>query len=273
MALLIAVISVLGGFGCTASEPSRAPSRVGPDLSCKTRPSSDNTGANSVSAQRTDTKAADNAVIENVSVPSLDISGNDVTVRNVKVDGNIFIRGDRVSLDHVTTTGISISSASDVTIQYANIGFGADDGIHITSDRGRKVARITLEYNYIHDPRVEPTAHYDGTQIRGADTVSIVCSNYDPGPYQPQFNAAIYLEDANGGDTGVTIRNNWLTGFGYSVMIDAKDTKLVGNAVGGNPKWGLCYLAKGLNPGAVSSVDNVDQASNRPISLCAGPST
>lgn len=177
MALLIAVISVLGGFGCTASEPSRAPSRVGPDLSCKTRPSSDNTGANSVSAQRTDTKAADNAVIENVSVPSLDISGNDVTVRNVKVDGNIFIRGDRVSLDHVTTTGISISSASDVTIQYANIGFGADDGIHITSDRGRKVARITLEYNYIHDPRVEPTAHYDGTQIRGADTVSIVCSN------------------------------------------------------------------------------------------------
>jgi hypothetical protein len=207
--------------------------------------------------------------VENAVFSNLNITGDDVMIRNVKVEGEILVTGDRVTLDHVTAQAIAISSASDVTVRFSDVGFGSDDAIHITSDRGRRVQNITLNNNYIHDPRVESTGHYDGTQIRGADNVMISCSTYDAGPYQPPFNAAIYLENANGGDNGATIRDNWLRGFGYVLMIDATGTTVSGNKIGGDIHWGTCYLGKDTPPSAVASHGNVLEASGEPIPVCA----
>jgi len=194
------------------------------------------------------------------------VSGSNVTVRNVSVAGNVYITGDNAVIDHVTTKGIAISSASGVTVQYTNVGFGDGDGIHVTSDGDSYIKNVKLLYNYVHDPRVPASAHYDGTQVRGADGVTIACSTYDAGAYLGSFNAEIYLEDANGGTSNVTVQNNWLYGGAFSVMMDARNTKLLGNQLGGDIHWNTCYLGTRVgNAGLVSTGNTRD---GQPINLC-----
>ncbi|MDF1603445.1 right-handed parallel beta-helix repeat-containing protein [Nocardioides sp. YIM 152315] len=241
---------------------------------CDVRPSADNTGA--TGDLRRDSTAVveeDGATLEDVHLGSVEVRADDVTLRNVRVDGNILVTGDGVTIDHVSTTGIAISSASKAEVRYSNIGGGAEDGIHVTSDRGRLATDITLSYNFVHSPEVPPGGHYDGTQVRGVDGLLVTCSTYDAGPYESTHNAAIYLEDANGGDANVAIEHNWLLGSGFSVMLDAPGTRLIGNRVAGDPHWGTCYLGPGTTPDALTIRDNVDEATGDPDPLCtASPS-
>ncbi|HEV7194446.1 MAG TPA: hypothetical protein VGN19_00770 [Pedococcus sp.] len=207
-------------------------------------------------------------VLQNANVSDLVVSGNGVTVRNVQVNGSILVTGDGAMIDHVTAKGVSISSATGTTVQYANIGFGQGDGIHVTSDRGRLVRNVTLRYNYVHDPRVSSNAHYDGTQVRGIDGLNLSCSVYDPGPYQSMFNAAVYLEDANGGDNNIMVSHNWLYGFGFSVMMDAANVTLSANRVGGDIHWGLCRLGTRSGDPNLQSAGNVEDANGAAVTLC-----
>ncbi len=234
------------------------------------QPGPSNTGASGTLTPQSDTVVKDGATIQNVDVTSLDITGSDVTVQNVNVAGNILVKGDRVTLDHVTAKAIAVSSASKVTIRFANLGASQDDAIHITSDSGRVVRDVLLEYNYIHNPQVPDTAHFDGTQIRGGDGVVIRCSTYDPGPYQQSFNAAIYLENANGGDRNITIQDNWLRGFGYTFMVDATGTTIRDNVLGGTPRWGTCYLGTDMSPTSVIASGNVAESDGSGMAVCNG---
>jgi hypothetical protein len=235
------------------------------------KPSAQNTGATGTLQKSSATVLKDGASLENVRVGGLEIRGKGVSLRNVKVAGNVFITGDGATLDHVTASGIAISSASRATVQYTNIGNSLEDGIHITSDRGRLVKKVVLKYNFIHTPLVDDSAHYDGTQVRGVDGLVISCSTYDPGTYRPPFNAAIYLEDANGGDKNVSIENNWLYGFGFSVMIDADGTRLVGNRVGGSPHWGSCQVGRATKQSSLEVHDNVNDVTNKTDPMCSSP--
>jgi hypothetical protein len=184
------------------------------------------------------------------------------------VAGSILITGDNAMIDHVTTDGVSISSASGTTVQYANIGYSKGDGVHVTSDRGKMIRGAVLRYNYIHDPRVPSGAHYDGTQVRGVDGLTIDCSVYDPGPFQETFNAAVYLENANGGDTNVRVTNNWLYGHAFAVMVDARTSSFTKNRIGGDIKWDVCYPGKGLNSSNFTSSGNVWDTTNAKLNLC-----
>jgi hypothetical protein len=239
---------------------------------CAIRPSADNTGA-SGDLQRDSTAVVeeDGVTLADVQVGGLEVRGDDVTLRNVRVDGSILVTGDGATIDHVTTTGIAISSASKAQVRYSEISGGGDDGIHITSDRGRLVKDITLTYNFVHSPDVPAGGHYDGTQVRGVDGLLVKCSTYDPGPYQSTYNAGIYLEDANGGDANVAIEHNWLLGSGFSVMLDAPGTRLVGNQVGGDPHWGACYLGPGTDPDSLTIRENRDEATGEASPLCTSP--
>ncbi|WP_240474334.1 right-handed parallel beta-helix repeat-containing protein [Intrasporangium chromatireducens] len=180
----------------------------------------------------------------------------------------MLVLGDRVTLEGVTAKSISISSASGVTISRSNIGGGDADGVHITSDRGRMVGDVVLDYNLVHDPQVSAGAHYDGTQVRGINGLQISCSVYDAGAYRPQYNAGIYLEDANGGTQNVTIANNWILGWGHSLMVDARNVQLVGNHFGGDIKWGVCYVGKRVGASSFTLSDNVMEPGGRPVSPC-----
>jgi Right handed beta helix region len=177
--------------------------------------------------------------------------------------------GNNAILDHVSATGIAISSATGSTVQYSNIGKSPEDGIHITSDRGSMVKNVVLSHNFIHSPKVPETAHYDGTQVRGVKGLVISCSTYDPGKYQTPFNAAIYLEDANGGNTNVSIEDNWLYGFGFSVMIDAPKTRIIGNRVGGDIHWGTCYLSDSVSVSSLRIRDNINEKTHKPEPMCS----
>lgn len=238
--------------------------------SCDFKPSAATSGASGRLRASDITKLRNGESLSDTTVDHLEISGDDVTVRNVSVRGTISITGSRVLVDHVTTRGVSISGGANVTVQHSNIGFGSGDGIHVTSDRGTMVRNVALAYNYVHDPRVGKDAHYDGIQVRGVDRLSITCSVFDAGPYQKVYNAGIYLEDANGGDSNVTVARNWVYGFGFSIMMDARNVTLESNRVGGDIHWGTCRLGKRTgNPGMRSS-GNIDERSGRSLALCHG---
>jgi hypothetical protein len=251
-------------FTATATPP--------PTGSCTLKPGASNVGSsgtlNTISPG--DITLGSGETLENTYITNggITIAGDNVTVRNVRAAGGLFIYlSNGVLVDHFTGNDASaISSSENVTIQYSNLGPVTDDGIHVTSDRGSMNTNIKLLYNYVHDPNVPADAHYDGTQVRGVNGLTINCSTYDAGTYQPMYNSEIYLEDANGGNSNVTISNNWLYGTGYVLMMNGNaNTHITGNRFGGDIHWGYCYKNPTESyPGFVMS-GNVDDSTGAPV--------
>jgi hypothetical protein len=256
-----------GGPGSDTTEAARAAEPGDRALApCRMKPNDSNTGAKGELRASGRTVLGDGATLRNARVSNLTISGTGVVVRNVRVEGTVLITGERVRLKRVTAGHIGISSAVDVVVDRANIGFGPDDGIHVTSDGDRLVRDVVLRYNYIHHPAAPPESHYDGTQVRGVDGMTIRCSTYRSGPFQETMNANIYLENANGGVRNVTVARNWLYGSAWSVMVSAESARLVGNRLGGKPHWGFCYLSSGRE--SIATEGNVRVPGRRPVNLC-----
>ena len=224
---------------------------------CRMKPKMTNTGARGDLKSSGRTTLGDGATLTDARVSGLTISGTGVKVRNVHVDGTVLITGENVRLKRVTAEHIGISSAVDVVVAKSNIGYSPDDGIHVTSDGDRLVRDVVLRYNLVHHPEAPPESHYDGTQVRGVDGMVIRCSVYRAGPFQQTMNANIFLENANGGVSDVTIARNWLYGSAWSVMVSADSARLIGNRVGGDPHWGYCYLSSGK--------DSIEASGNKTI--------
>lgn len=262
-----AEVGVAGAGTSDKTESVRTAQRRDDALApCRMKPDDANTGATGDLRASSRTVLRDGATLRNARVSDLTISGTGVVVRNVRVDGSVLITGERVRLKRVTAEHIGISSAVDVVVARASIGYGPDDGIHVTSDGDRLVRDVVLRYNYIHHPAAPPESHYDGTQVRGVDGMTIRCSTYRSGPFQETMNANIYLENANGGIRNVTVARNWLYGSAWSVMVSAESARLAGNRLGGKPHWGFCYLSSGRD--SIESSGNVRVPGRRPINLC-----
>lgn len=240
--------------------------RADPLAPCRMKPGNDNTGARGNLRDSSRTVLRDGATLRDARVSDLNISGTGVTVENVHVDGTILITGEKVRLKGVTAEHIGISSAVDVVVARANVGYGPDDGIHVTSDGDRLVRDVVLRYNFVHHPQAPPESHYDGTQVRGVAGMVIRCSTYRAGPFQETMNANIYLENENGGVSDVTVARNWLYGSAWSVMVSAESSRFIGNRLGGKPHWGFCYLSSGRD--SIEARDNVRVPDRRPIDLC-----
>lgn len=265
--LLAGASASSAGADRAAAAVSREPARRDPALApCRRKPKDSNTGARGDLRSSGSTELGDGARLHDARVSSLTITGTDVEVKNVHVDGTVLITGEHVRLKRVTAEHIGISSAVDVVVAKANVGYGPDDGIHVTSDGDRLVRGVELRYNYIHHPQPPPDAHYDGTQVRGVDGLVIRCSTYQSGPFQDAFNANIYLENVNGGVRNATIARNWLYGSAWSVMVSAESARVIGNRIGGDIHWGYCYLGSGS--GEFESHGNVKVPGGRPINLC-----
>jgi hypothetical protein len=154
------------------------------------------------------------------------------------------------------------------TIQYSNLGGTDGDGFHVTSDRGRYITGTRLLYNFVHSPIANSDAHADGVQVRGATDMSIHCNTIDAGPYASRFNASVYLEDANGGESDVSVTNNWLYGYAWGVMLDSGPRFTVsGNHFGGDIHWGVCYMNKDTVGASFTAQNNVDDRSGQPVLL------
>lgn len=230
---------------------------------CAHKPRPRNTGARGDLPRKAKTVLRNGDRLRNAKVSNLVISGRNVKVRNVRVTGDVLITGTKVRLKRVTAKHIGISSAVNVVVARSSIGYGDDDGIHVTSDGDRRVRRVVLRYNLIHHPRAPQGSHYDGTQVRGVKNMVIRCSVYRAGPFQETFNAGIYLENANGGNTGVTVARNWIYGSAWSVMVGTDDARFVRNKMGGDQHWGYCY-----GGGDFTSRKNIKLPNRRKINLC-----
>lgn len=269
-----ALVMVLIAVGLTVwlvsrggPEPSAATSRWGFALApCERPPDAGDVGPGPGRAPSGVTSLRSGATLENADVRELRIEGSDVTVRNVAVAGRVLVSGDNVTLSRISAQGLSVSSARRVRLTESRITGSTEDAVHITSDRGRTAGQIMLDHNYIAEPRVGDTAHFDGTQIRGADGIVITCSTYDAGEYRKGYNAAIYLEDANGGTRDVVIADNHLRGFGFSVMLAARDLAITGNSADGDVRWGPCMIGDGFSLADVRQRENTVQG--RAEDLC-----
>lgn len=271
--LLATAVASLSIITAAASQITLAAAPAGAQESsvstpCKFRPSKFNTGARGELRQSGVTTVESGKTLENVSVQRLHVAGSNVTIRNVRVAGSILVTGDRVKVRRVTAQGVSISSASHVSVARSHIRSSPMDGIHITSDRGRLVRDVTLRYNLVRRPQTPSDNHYDGTQVRGVDGLSIRCSTYRAGRYHENFNAAVFLEHANGGSSNVEVRNNWMFGFAFSVMVDSRSATFTGNKIGGDIKWGPCLLLDGSGSQGFTSAGNTWAETGKRVNLC-----
>ncbi len=255
------------GQGAHSVSAAKDPARAGVTRPCKFRPTKSNTGARGELQDRGVTTLGSGATLENARVQSLEVVGSDVTIKNVHVDGTITVSGDRVRIRRTTAQGIFVSSGTKVSVKRSKVESSLDDAFHITSDRGTLVRNVRLRYNFVHRPVTPNENHYDGVQVRGVDKMSISCSTFRAGPYHDNFNAAIFLENANGGDSNVQVRDNWLFGFAFSVMVDSPSAVFTGNKIGGDIKWGPCLLLESAGSSFTSS-GNTWAGSGKKVNFC-----
>lgn len=264
----VTAVAVLALGGCSGPEGEASNPATAVPAACDFRPDPDNTGPRGELPFSSVTVLADGESLEGATVTSLHVEGSDVTVRDVDVDGAVLVTGDHVILDRVSAEGISISSASDVRVERSDVGWGPADGIHVTSDGPDLVRDVVLSHNLVREPRASPEAHYDGTQVRGVRGLLIECSVYDAGGFDDTYNAAIYIENANGGARDVRIEHNWLLGSAWSLMVGTPGISLVGNRVGGDIKWGTCHLGSVPAGDAPVEQDNLLLDTGEVVELC-----
>lgn len=276
----LVAISILSGLGGSPAPAARveassppAPTQAAAERpapgsgACAYRPTRSNSGARGALQQRGATTLADGSTLQDVRVPSLEISGSDVTVRNVQVDGRVLVTGDRVRIRRVTAQGVGISSASDVSVKRSRIESSPDDAFHVTSDAGELVTNVTLDHNFVHRPVTPSENHYDGVQVRGADGMRISCSTFRAGRYHDNFNAAVFLENANGGTSDVEVDHNWFFGFAFSVMVDSPSSTFTDNKIGGDIQWGPCLLLESAGD-SFTSDGNTWAEDGRKVNFC-----
>ncbi|MBO1751992.1 right-handed parallel beta-helix repeat-containing protein [Actinotalea sp. BY-33] len=184
----------------------------------------------------------DGEVLQNARITGdMVVTGKDVTLKNVQVDGEIILRGSGATVTDSKVGALSVSGAAGVTISRVEIsGASGKDGIHVTSDTGR-VTDLVIEDSRIHSPAVTANSHYDGIQVRGVDGLTLRGNSFELGPHKPQLNAAIFLQEANGGNTNVTIDDNYVDGGGFTLYLAGKNVAITNNTFGPNGRWGLVY--------------------------------
>jgi hypothetical protein len=231
---------------------------IAPDIgSCTTKPDAMNTGTSGAltADSRTVLRTA-NEVIQNKSFPAgIDIQADGVQLRNVQVKGRILVNeADNVVIDHVKAVEISISSSSNVAIQYAHVTAFEGDSFHFTSDGSSYIKNVTIKHNYVDRPgfNAGSQSHWDGVQIRGAEYVTIYCNNFDVGAWQDPYNVLIYLEQANGGNNHIVIDSNWLNGSNFAIMAGLPNLPMSFTIKNNKLRsadfhYGLCYLGGGFN--------------------------
>lgn len=146
-----------------------------------------------------------------------------VTLRNVKAPSIVMYGPGGYTLDRVTAGGIYVDAyyndIDGVTMTGIRVKATDGDGIDIFSNH--KISNVTID-GLIADGFTFPSGsgdHGDGIQVRGCTNLTIRNAIIDMGPYQPQKNAALYMEDVADGLRNVTVENVRLAGGGYTFYV------------------------------------------------------
>jgi len=162
------------------------------------------------------------AVLENLEIRgSVLITGNNVTLRNVKIVNNGFwplrITGTGAVIEDSTVIGGANSQASlagSFTGRRLDLS-GAGDGIKMSGNS-------VLEDSYIHDLASFDGAHNDGIEATNAVNIRIVHNTILNS--NGQTSALMLSEYGSKADTQVLVQGNLFAGGGYTVYGGAPDT-------------------------------------------------
>lgn len=169
---------------------------------------------------------APNVTLRNVKAPSIVMYGTGgYTLDRVEAPGGIYVDAYYNAIDGVTMTGVRVRATDG-------------DGIDIFSNH--PISNVTIDTAII-DGFTFPsgsTDHGDGIQIRGVTNLTLRNAIIDMGPYQPQKNAALYIEDV-GGINNVQVQDVTLAGGGYTFYAaSANGSKLVNVDIPRAGNWG-----------------------------------
>ncbi len=185
--------------------------------------------------------SAANTTISNVVITGdATFTGSNLTLRGVRVTGHAVFRGDNLVIERSEVGALSLSGTWGVRVSGLDVtGAPGQDGIHVTSGTGPAGA-ITIADTWVHNPVVTATSHYDGVQVRGVDGLTFERVAVDLGDYQPQFNAALFLEDVSGGNRNITVVDSRFTGGGFEVYSYGVNVVFRGTVFGGG-RWGHLF--------------------------------
>lgn len=164
--------------------------------------------------------------------------------------------------------GLSLSSARSVLLFRCRVvGKGGGDLLHITSDSGALCTDIAIRDTWIGDAVLTPDDHLDGIQVRGVHNLMVERCSIDIGRWRTTtnggLNAAVFLETANGGNSWVTVRDSYLNGGAYTLMVGTSGhtgLQLLHNRFGPDGRYGDVVLTK-VTP--KRAVDNLQLATGR----------
>jgi hypothetical protein len=152
------------------------------------------------------------------------IAGDGITLTNCKFAGEVVTRGDNVTLNRCEAGGFSFSGTLGTrgTGLKALGGIGKDN-FHITSDTGQ-CGDMELTRLYARGPASQMIGgsgnHFDGIQIRGVDGLIVddfVFVLEDP-DVNDLHNAAIFIQEANGGSRNIVFRNGLVRSGGWQTF-------------------------------------------------------
>ena len=235
VALVFTAVTALVGAGLIAYFDTSLP----PSLTCLAKPDATNTGA----MGRRQTSKVSSLIEPNSKLTdaklkgALTVSGDGSVIRNVSVEGQIIVTGQRVTLDRVTATSVIASGTNQLTVSHSNLS-GGDTAVSITADGGaaHEANGIKLVENYIHGPATSKFVSYSGTRLRGTKNVAISCSNY---ALDGRGIAAVYMEDGNG-TADIVLTNNWLSGGKFAIVTEAKQVVLERNIFAASAQSNIC---------------------------------
>lgn len=194
-------------------------------------------------------------------------AGDNLTLRNVRITGEVIFRGDNIVVQDSELGALSLSGTSGVHVSGVEInGTLGADGIHITSDTGQ-VSDVLIEDTWVHNPIVKPASHYDGMQVRGVKGLTLRNVLIDLGPHRDQFTAAVFLENAQGGNWDVTLERSMFLGGGYTFYSTATNVRVIDSVFDGG-RWG--HLFPRSETDKITQFAGNTDASGNPLSLASG---
>jgi Right handed beta helix region len=276
--LVIAAFAACGG-GSAGNASPESPQPSPPGMSV--RPSAGNTGVPAGTALRAwpgSSVLVDSGVVldgyDFTALPAgsyYRLTGSNVTLRNCRIASGLLIqRASNVRVERCEIVGgVSLSGSVDVVMDRNHIHGSGDDLLHVTSDTGR-VRNVTFSNNFVHGASPRCGAHADGIQVRGVETLMLVNNVIDMGPWRQvcgldALNAAVFLEDANGGNVGITLNDNFLNGGGYTLRVGpSAATRIMRNKFGRDERYGSVLVTAA--PGSIiEAAGNVRDDTGEPV--------
>lgn len=176
------------------------------------------------------------------------IAADNVTIENCKITSNSFsvvqikagVAGAVVqdcTIDGVGTNNEGSSGITGAGTFLRNNIYNVENGLNIGQGKG-----TVIEGNYIHDLKASGSPHYDGIQIDGGQTDTIVRHNTVINDHTQ--TAALMIDNYFGPVTNILVTDNLLVGGGYTIYSDGQfnggkmsGITITNNHVGGG-YWG-----------------------------------